>query len=657
MKGDPLEPMMPDYRLSQFYAEANDSSSSADAPIYAEILEVTDRYSSPQVIATGGLKKILRVHDHKTGRDVAMAQLRPEAPQEMFEPFLREARLTAQLEHPNIIAVTDIGVSSDGRPFFTMELKEHDSLGAIVDQLAAGDTDYLARHDRQVLLGIFIKICDAVAYAHSRQVLHLDLKPDNVQVGDFGEVIVCDWGLGKILGTEQEIEFDELLLNPDLLNHMTLSGTIRGTPGYMAPEQVDGLEKTKQTDIYALGAILHAVLSHVAPLDGTKEEILEKTRQGEIQSPRKRFPALDIPQSLDAVVMKAMARNPAERYESVDGLSREVRGYLSGFATSAERAGLGKQLQLLYLRNRRFCLTLTGGAVVVSMVTLLAIRQLQVKERLASDARDRAELTLSLYLQEKEHTEQLTDDYLADLIDVNRQFILKQEFNTALAKIEQATLKDPRNLKAWLEKGYTLFMMQQYQAAAKSFETAKELGTTYQLAREYGARRPDGQIMPGAEFAELIRRVERYPLRVKMLMFDSAVRKDRNEHALIVRASLEAINPEWTDGRFEYDPVAHSLILSGKGLRDLGNGTSNSIKSVLVTLDLRQLDLRNTEFSNLRNIRNLNLERLDLRDTLVSDLEIINHMRQLQTLIVSPGQFPSEVIERLAKRIDIQVME
>ena len=184
----------PDYRLARFYTEAGDTTVSTYSPIFAELQGLGDRYSKPHVIARGGLKQILRVFDTRTGRDVAMAKLLPDAPPEMYEPFLREARLTALLEHPYIIAVHDIGVCGEGLPYFTMELKVGDSLGEIIEQLGMGNAEYLARYDRRSLLVIFIKICEAVAYAHSRHVLHLDLKPDNIQVGDFGEVILCDWG-------------------------------------------------------------------------------------------------------------------------------------------------------------------------------------------------------------------------------------------------------------------------------------------------------------------------------------------------------------------------------------------------------------------------------------------------------------------------------
>ena len=647
--------MNPDYRLTRFY-EDDGADTPAVSPIFAELQGLEDRYSKPQVIAQGGLKQILRVFDNTTSRYVAMAQLRSDAPEELFDPFLREARLTALLEHPNIIAVHDVGVGADERPYFTMELKTGASLGEIVKQLGEYSEPHLARYTREHLLEIFLKICDAVSFAHAKRVLHLDLKPDNIQIGDYGEVIVCDWGLGKIIGSEEKgLEFDELLLNPDLLNNMTLAGTIKGTLGYMAPEQVDDQQKTERTDIYALGAILYAILSHATPIEGEKETVFERTRKGGVIPPRLRSPELDIPQSLDAVAMRAMALAPGNRYARVEDLSREIRKYLSGFATEAEHAGVGKQLQLVYLRNQRFFNTLGAGVLAVALVATLSVRQIQEKKRLATEARERAEKAQILYLEAKGHLADITDDYLADLINMNHKLIQTKEFDYALAKIEQATRKDPKNLTAWQEKGNTQFVMQQFNASEESFKHAGISNSIYKLALEYAKRKPDNKYLTGTELAGLIRRIEQKPLRLKMMMFDSMVRKDRSEHALVVRALVELANPDWKDGRFDYDPVAHSLLLSGSGLRMLNIGITNSGRCALSTLDLRSLDLRGTEFSNLKDIKGLEIETLDLRDTAVLDLSDIKKLKYLRKLTVSPDRYPKGAIRAMRKQMDVVV--
>ena len=233
----------------------------ASMPIYSSLSQETWRYQGESLIARGGMKSIYKAYDPKTSRYIAIAKLHEASPEELFEPFLREARLTSFLEHPNIISIYDIGLDEESLPFFTMELKTGEGFDKIIKKEHLKSEDALSADSLRSLLNIFLKICEAMAYAHSKNVLHLDLKPENIQVGHYGEVLLCDWGLGKIFGSEDKADFDQLLLNPDLINNMTLNGELKGTPGYMAPEQIKGQSelKTKQADIYALGSILYTL--------------------------------------------------------------------------------------------------------------------------------------------------------------------------------------------------------------------------------------------------------------------------------------------------------------------------------------------------------------------------------------------------------------
>ena len=304
-------------KFSSLYSETLDEEEYS--PILSELKTLDKRYTDKQEIAQGGMKSISKVFDVSTSRMLAMAELLPDIDEDFNEVFLREARLTALLEHPNIISIHDIGLSSENKPYFTMDLKTGDTLEDILRELNAGNSKYTQQYSLHNLLAIFIKICDAIAYAHSRNVIHLDLKPANIQVGNYGEVLVCDWGLGKIIGDYDTEDLEELLLDKDLLNNMTFNGEIKGTPGYMAPEQIkeDG-EKDKTTDIYSLGCILYSILTYKRPLDGKLEDILKKTLTGDIPSPKSVFS--DIPMSLCAVTTRAMAPEKEKRYQSVNEL-------------------------------------------------------------------------------------------------------------------------------------------------------------------------------------------------------------------------------------------------------------------------------------------------------------------------------------------------
>ena len=174
-----------DYRLEKFYFDSDEKESLSD-----ELSQ--NRYTDFQEIGRGGMKAIFSVLDNYGKRKVAYARLVSSEDEKLSDAFIREARLTAQLEHPNIISVYDVGMEQSGAPYFTMELKTGDSLSSALKK----------EYDLNSMLNVFIKICDAIAYAHSRKIIHLDLKPDNVQLGKFGEVMVCDWGLSKVIDSE-----------------------------------------------------------------------------------------------------------------------------------------------------------------------------------------------------------------------------------------------------------------------------------------------------------------------------------------------------------------------------------------------------------------------------------------------------------------------
>ena len=172
--------------LNALFDEAfKEIDSAAESPLYDQLCSLEDRYGQPELIAVGGMKRILKVLDRHGNRHVAMARLHEDASDLLFDPFIREARLTALLEHPNIISVHDVGVDKEGQPYFTMDLKVGDGLDVVLQESLAGEGLPLSER-----LDIFLKVCDAITYAHSRDVIHLDLKPANIQVGHYGEVLV-----------------------------------------------------------------------------------------------------------------------------------------------------------------------------------------------------------------------------------------------------------------------------------------------------------------------------------------------------------------------------------------------------------------------------------------------------------------------------------
>ena len=299
----------------------------------AATADEAERYDYGKVIGAGGVGEIRAVTDRRIGRDVAMKTLHKPEHRAHRLRFEREAQITGQLEHPFIVPVHEAGTDGHGRPYFTMKLVRGRNLHDWLADHAADDADGRMLSDK---LENFSRICDAVAYAHSRGVIHRDLKPHNVMIGEFGEVLVMDWGLAAHFGNRQDDAIDHepavkldsehgtRVLSPQL----TADGALIGTPAYMPPEQALGEISLldARADLYSLGAILYEMLTHTPPFAGTDTlDVLRRVMAGELQPPIERAPDRQIPARLDAVVRKAMSRHPADRHGSVGELQKDVR--------------------------------------------------------------------------------------------------------------------------------------------------------------------------------------------------------------------------------------------------------------------------------------------------------------------------------------------
>ena len=223
---DSAKAYVPDHRLHEAYLQANlldEEGLEAICPSYLELAENEMRYRDESRLGQGGTKEVFKSWDCRSRRWVAIARLREDRGPELYDQFVHEAWLTSSLNHPNIINIYDVGVDGDGRPFFTMDLKGETTLSDL--------TREQGMRNRRELLGVFLKICNAVSHAHSRGVIHLDLKPDNVQVDQFGEVLVCDWGLARHI-TDEEAPLDPAWRSsaPTRVDNTTLHGTRQGHP-------------------------------------------------------------------------------------------------------------------------------------------------------------------------------------------------------------------------------------------------------------------------------------------------------------------------------------------------------------------------------------------------------------------------------------------
>ncbi len=307
---------------------------------FAMAQALSSRFIVLRAHAKGGLGQVSVALDSELNRHVALKEMLAKCADDPAsqQRFVQEAEITGQLEHPGIVPVYGLGTYANGRPYYAMRFVEGDNLKHAIDRFHRNrkPSEQLTGPraiEFRSLLGRFIDVCNAIEYAHSRKVLHRDLKPDNILLGPYGETLVVDWGLAKALGKNEEPDEDAAIrpVRPRSGSYgETLEGSAIGTPAYMSPEQAEGKVHAlgPATDIYALGGTLYSVLTGAPPVKGdTEVDTLEKVRRGDIRPPRNHWAA--VPKSLEAVCLKATSLKPANRYSTAKALAQEIEKWLA----------------------------------------------------------------------------------------------------------------------------------------------------------------------------------------------------------------------------------------------------------------------------------------------------------------------------------------
>ncbi len=366
-----------------------DDSAARDAPGPAP--KSTSRYEDRGEIARGGMGVVHHVRDRDLRRSLAMkvllgrgsgddasaAQVHPE----LLNRFLEEAQVTAQLAHPGVVPVHELGVDARGRVFFTMQLVRGKTLSEIIELARAGRDGWTRTRALQVIL----RVCETLAFAHDKGVIHRDVKPDNVMVGRFGETYLMDWGLAKVLDRAdlhdlrlRDADAGALSLVETKRDErggggdspiLTMDGVVVGTPAYMPPEQARGAigDIDERADIYAVGALLYELLTGRAPYvePGTKvapRVVLAAVHMGPPKPVREIDP--DLPDEIVAVCEKAMARERGDRYASAEALAADIQAFLEGRVVRAYRTGPLVEAQKWVGRNRALAASVAAGLVL-----------------------------------------------------------------------------------------------------------------------------------------------------------------------------------------------------------------------------------------------------------------------------------------------------
>ncbi|HEY3353698.1 MAG TPA: protein kinase [Polyangia bacterium] len=350
------------------------------------ILGERRRYRLQAEIARGGIGRVVRAHDERLDRDVVVKELLAGTAAGAAR-FLREARITAGLQHPSIVAVHDVGRWPSGTPFYTMKEVSGPTLGEVIARTPALD-------ERLALLPRLVAVTDAIAYAHSRRVIHRDLKPANLVVGPFGETVVIDWGLAKDLGRAGAAaaagEPAEQSMPPVVSAGpgATLAGAILGTPAYMPPEQARGETVDERADVYALGAILYELLAGRPPFVGTvSREVVAQVLAGLPPPVEEVVP--EVPHDLTSIVARAMARDPAARYPSAAELSEDLKRFQRGQLVASHRYSVTELLRRGLVRYRAAVRVAVAALLVLAVVGVTAVHRLE-RQRGEAEARAHA---------------------------------------------------------------------------------------------------------------------------------------------------------------------------------------------------------------------------------------------------------------------------
>ncbi|EDM26166.1 serine/threonine-protein kinase [Lentisphaera araneosa HTCC2155] len=624
-------PQLPDNFLNNIYHEV-DSETDSESPYCLKQVQQTSikhfPYKLYEKIDQGGMKEIYRAFDERSQRQVALAYIKSSNPNEKdLRYFIQEAWITAGLQHPNIVPIHDIGTNEEGKPYFAMKLLSGENLANILKHIS--EPEYREKYSLRNLLDVFSKVCDAVSYAHSQGVCHLDLKPENIQVSDFGEVLLIDWGIAFIKDKNRDHDEELFQSASDTRQNLiqTMFGAIKGTPGYIAPEVwlCDKNELSQQADIYGLGAILYSILSHdrpppINPIKPSFQSPIRKVNLIQL------FPEKHIPPALNAVVTHAMEQDPKLRYKSTVELKKDIVSFLNGYATTAEHANLARLLLLFIKRNTSLAISILIALIFSLSITFVFIQKLSHSRNIALKNEQKAianeieaEKSLQLFLLERDEKIKREKTSVKHYFDRAKNQFYNHNNHDAWNEIKTALALNPKDYRTNTLALAILLSQQRFQKIVNEFSILKNT-EYYSIALEFSHKKNDTEQLAENDLEEFLSKVQKsslvnYQLGHSNIFNTINAGKSFIENKKLIRDQFSKLNP---DAELTYNEQTDHIVIKSKRAVNLSPLAGLNLKGLNLSqaLVLQSLTIKSLKQLTYLNLMNNNLERLDFLENL-----------------------------------------
>jgi len=420
-----------------------------------ETLTVNSELTGIQFHAEGGLGVVYAAEDRQLKRNVAVKFIHDRVAGDPASRarFLLEAEVTSRLEHPGVVPVHGLGQTAGGRPFYAMRFIHGETLEDAIHRYHQRQDADASRSNRELqfreLLFRFVAVCQTIAYAHNRGIIHRDIKPVNIMLGRYGETIVVDWGLALPVGRQGVFkESGERTLMPS--SGSESNRVAAGTPAFMSPEQASGnLDLAPASDIYSLGVTLYRILTGQLPFGG--KDCLSHVKRGDFVRPTQ--VNSEVSRALEAICLKAMSLLPQDRYPTALELARDIENYLADVPVSAYRETLGHKLARWARRHRVWAQALCSGLLVLTFLGVVAAVWLGRQAHRESDLRAATEAARNSEHELRKEGLQVSAQFaarmLANQIDIRWRILEKEAADPRMHQFLEKINADPLNEEAW----------------------------------------------------------------------------------------------------------------------------------------------------------------------------------------------------------------